>query len=452
MGGRISGLALALALVTAPAAPNGVPSFAAAKRYTTGTGRDSEPLSIAVGDLNGDHKPDLVTANGGDVVSVLMNRGGGSFRAKRDYLVGGGAFSVATADLNDDGHVDLAVADADAGAVSVLINRGDGTFGSRGDYATAPDPGSIAIEDLDGDGEPDVVTANTPEDNLDAATVSVLLNKGNGTFRARRDYPTGPYNKSVALADLNGDGKADIVTANHGGNGSVSVLLNKGDGTFEPRHDYRVGHSPYGTQVNSAAVGDMNADGKPDVVTADDRRTVSVLLNRGDGTFGPSRDYGLFKGGPNWLVAGPNAVALGDLNADGKLDVVTANVNAHASLLLNTGAGVVGALDYPACGFGHAAAIADLNGDRRQDLAVAGHHLCVLINKPGLCDVQAVRGLTVFAARRLLARAHCRVGRVRRDYSDLVRRGRVASQKPGFAVVLAGGGKVDLVVSRGRRR
>jgi hypothetical protein len=435
-----------------------VPSFAAAKRYATGIGRDSEPRSVAVGDFNGDRRPDLVTAND-DVVSVLINRGGGSFRPKRDYIVGAGAVAVATGHLNGDGHVDLAVAAADAGAISVLINRGDGTFGARFDYAVAPDPASIAVEDLDGDGKPDVVTANTPKDDLDAATVSALLNKGDATFGARHDYPTGPYNKSVALADLNGDGKADIVTANHGGNGSVSVLLNSGDGTFAPRRDYRVGHSPYGIQVNSAAVGDMNADGKPDVVTADDGNTVSVLLNNGDATLRPSREYALFKGWP-WLAADANAVALGDLNADGKLDVVTVNLNTHVSLLLNTGVGAVRAtLDYGApggfvgaCGSGNAVSTADLNGDRRMDLVVAGAQLCVLINKPGLCDVQEVRGLTVLAAKRLLARAGCRVGRVRRDYSNLVRRGRVASQKPGFAVVLPGGGKINLVVSRGRKR
>jgi hypothetical protein len=460
MGGRISGLALALALVTAPAAPNGVPSFAAAKRYATGIGRDSGPLSVAVGDFNSDRKPDLVTANGGDVVSVLMNRGGGSFRAKRDYIVGGGAFSVATADLNGDGHVDLAVADSDADAVSVLLNKGDGTFGERGDYAVGPNPQSIGAHDLDGDGAADVVAASTPEANLEADTVSVLLNNGDGTFRARRDYPTGPYNKSVALADLNGDGKADVVTANYGGRGSISVLLNKGDGTFEAWHEYPVGGPPYWIRASWAAVGDMNADGKPDVVTADEGNTVSVLLNRGDATFGASREYALFKGGPNWLAAGPNAVAVGDLNGDGKPDVVTANVNAHVSLLLNTGAGALrAALDYGApgefagtCGFGHTVSIADLNGDRRPDLAVAGSSLCVLINKPSLCDVQEVRGMTVVGAKRLLARAHCRVGTVLHAYTARVRRGHVISQKPGFGVVLPGGRKVSLVVSRGRKR
>jgi hypothetical protein len=457
MSVRLSSLVLALGLalgvVTASAAPNRAPSFAAAKRYTTGTGRDSSPLSIAVGDLNGDRKPDLVTANGGDVVSVVMNKGGGSFRMKRDYIVGGGASSVATADLNGDSRLDLAVADTDAGAVSVLINSGDGTFGTRADYAVARAPASIAVQDLDGDGKLDFVTANTPGDNLDAATVSVLLNNGDGTFRARRDYPTGPYNRSVAVADLNGDANPDLVTANHGGHGSVSVLVNRGDGTFAPRRDYTVGDSQYGMPVNAAAVGDINADGKPDVVTADDGNTVSVLLNNGDASFRRSREYALFKGGPNWLAAGPNAVALGDLNADGALDVVTANVNDHVSLLLNTGAGAVRAtLDYPACGFGHAVLMADLNGDRRLDLAAAGYHLCVLISKPRLCDVQEVSGLKVSAAKSLLARAGCRIGKVRRGYSALVRRGRVASQKPAFAVVLAGGGKVDLVVSLGRRR
>jgi hypothetical protein len=117
-------LALALGAVAPSAAPSSAPSFTSVKRYATGIGRDSEPRSVAVGDFNGDRRPDLVTAND-DVVSVLINRGGGSFRPKRDYIVGAGAVAVATGHLNGDGHVDLAVAAADAGAISVLINRGD---------------------------------------------------------------------------------------------------------------------------------------------------------------------------------------------------------------------------------------------------------------------------------------------------------------------------------------
>jgi hypothetical protein len=136
------------------------------------------------------------------------------------------------------------------------------------------------------------------------------------------------------------------------------------------------------------------------------------------------------------------------------------NVNTHVSLLLNIGAGALRAtLDYGApgefvgtCGFGHAVSMADLNGDRRLDLAVAGSFLCVLINKPGLCDVQELRGMTIVGATRLLARGHCRGGTVLRAYAARVRRGRVISQKPGFGVVLPGGGKVSLVVSRGRKR
>ena len=354
------------------------------------TGRN--PESVAIGDLNGDGSPDLATANGDvSTLSVLLNRGGGRFQARRDYPSGSEPFSVAVGDLNGDGYPDLATANGGASTASVFLNNGDGSFRARVDYRTGHGPQSIAIADLNGDGAPDIVTANGEDP---AHSVSVLVNNGAGGFRAKADYPTGPGPVDVAIGDLNGDGKPDLATANFSAN-TASVLLN-GDGSFRARVDYRTGHGP-----QSIAIGDLNGDGSPElaITNFDQLSAVSVLPNRGDGSFEPKID---FRTGRS-----PGSVAIGDLNGDGKQDLVTANFAANT--------------------------------------------VSVLLNTPGRCTVQNVRGRTLSVARRTIARAGCRIGQLRLDYSKFVRKGRVISQVPKFGTVLRGGGKVNLVVSRGRR-
>jgi len=172
------------------------------------------------------------------------------------------------------------------------------------------------------------------------------------------------------------------------------VLLNNGDGTFKPSVDYETGRLPA-----EVAIGDLNGDGKPDVATAnsDDSGTVSVLLGLGDGSFGAEREY---RSGRDTI-----SVALGDLNGDGKLD----------------------------------AAIAE------------GSSVGVLLNSTGMCNVPAVKGLTLAAAKRALTGGSCRLGRVTRAYSKLAR-GHVSSQKPAAGSVRPARAKVDLVVSLGRKR
>ena len=333
--------------------------------------------------------------------------GDGSFQAKVDYATGDLPDSVAIGDLNGDGKPDLATANNGEDSVSVLLNRGDGSFEAKRDYPTGDHPYSIAIGDLNGDGKPDLITANI--EGGEGGSVSVLLNRGDGTLQTKRDYAAA--GGSVAIGDLNGDGKPDLVTAGVSGlrdlNGdgkpdlvitSASVRLNRGDGTFRTRRDYAAGG-------DSVAIGDLNSDGKLDLATAngaDDENSVSVLMNRGDGTFQAKRDYA--------TVAGPRSVAIGDLNGDGKPDLATANF-----------------------------------GDGGADT------ISVLINTPGLCTVQNVTGTTLQTAKRRITRANCHVGTIRRAHSNRVKKGRVISQKPTFGAVLQGGGKVNLVVSRGRK-
>lgn len=438
-------VALALGVVAFSAPPPG-PSFAEPKQYAVGDGPDG----LVSGDLNDDGKLDLVTANG-RAVSVLLNKGDGTFQARRDYPAGG--THLAIGDLNGDRKLDLATTAAllNNPHVSVLLNRGNGSFRAKRGYRTGRGPNSVAIGDLNGDGKLDLATSNMYQPAKSKAyTASVLLNIGGGRFRAPRDYRTGDNPEAIAIGDINGDRKLDLVTANEGD--TVSVLLNRGGGRFGSKRDYRTGPSP-----TDVAIGDLNSDGKPDLVTPNllsidtGPPRISVLLNKGDGSFRARRDYQT-----GWIYS----VTIGDLNSDRKPDLVIGSVFGFPSVLLNRGNGsfqvmlryrVQAKLRHDSAG-GEWAAIGDLNGDGKVDLATSNDEadtVSVLINTPGLCNVQDVRRMTVAVATRMLSRVNCSASEVGSDYSAAFKRGRVMWQKPAPGVVLPNGGKVDLRVSLG---
>ena len=434
--------------VVAALATLGPPTFASPKAHATGT----FPLALAVGDVSGDGRPDLATANDGEgvnSVSVLVNRGGGRFRARLDYGVGESPGSLAIGDVNGDREPDLAVANEAADSVSVLLNIGDARFEQRRDYATGRVPVSVAIGDVNGDGSRDLTIANfvVPDANVVGVpgTVSVLLNNGDGGFQPKIDYLTGQRPQQVVIGDLTGDGKPDLATGNR--SDTVSVLRNKGNGTFEPPVDYRSGSGP-----RAIAVGDLNGDGRLDLATANtnfDVYTVSVLINRGDGTFRAKRDYRAGNG--------PFSIAIGDVNGDGRRDLAVAVVSGNGvSVLLNKGNGTfLPRRDYRTGREPWSVAIADLTGDGKRDLATANsvaNSVSVLVNTTGLCTVPKVTGMTLPAAKHALARANCRVGAIRRAYSTRVARGRVISETPKAGTVLPKSGKVGIVVSLGARQ
>lgn len=432
---RLPSIAVVLAVVSAPAATP-VPTFTRPHSYPTRKG----PRSVAIGDLNGDRKPDLAVVELFDgVVSVLLNRGDGTFRARRDYEPGHEARAVAIGDVNGDGRPDLVTANLDD-TVSVLGNGGRGAFRVEASYATGDSTTALAIGDLNGDGAADLATASA---SAGAGSVSVLLNRGDGTFAARRDYPARLGAVSVAIGELNGDGKPDLATANEPD--SASVLLNAGDDGFVHGADYTTGRQP-----SSVAVGDLNGDRRPDLVTANaSAGTVSVFITRPNGQTAERVEYGT--GGRD-----PQAVRIGDLNGDGKPDLVTANyAPGTVTVFVNGGAGTFERKrQYAAESAPDSVAIGDLNGDGRADLAVANDDaavVSVLRNTTGLCAVPNVRGETLADARRAVARAGCRVGRIRRAYSTIVGKGHVISERPRPGTTLSRGGKVDLVVSRGAR-
>lgn len=229
-------------------------------------------------------------------------------------------------------------------------NFGDGIAGP----AAGIEPFSVASADFNADGNADLAVANSGD-----GTVGIFLGNGDGTFQKQVAYAAGSGPFAVAVGDFNNDGRADLAVTNFSAN-TVSILLGNGDGTFQPQRTYATGARP-----GAIAVADFNGDGQLDLAIANNAaNTVSLLAGNGDGTFAP---HTVFPTG-----AGPDALVVADFNGDGIPDLAVANNgDATVSVLLGTGSGFSPQVTYPT---GHnpvSLAAVDINGDGYLDLAVA---------------------------------------------------------------------------------
>lgn len=296
---------------------DGQGGFGAASHFAGGV----DTSALAVGDFNNDGNLDLVTLGNG--LSLRLGNGDGAFQPPVNIGLQntpGWLLSVAAADFDADGKMDLAITAGDPignwpGGYEVLLGDGAGGFAvSDSDFEYGDHPRILAVADVNADGMPDMVMA-------DWWGFVVLLSNGDGTLGY--SYSTGGSVRAMAVGDFTGDGILDLVSAGQ----TVDVLPGNGDGTFASP----IPNTVNGVVQTAVAVADFNGDGKLDVITTTGRaNTVSVLLGRGDGTLFPPIDHS--------AGSSAGAVAVGDFNGDGRPDAAVANGGSNAvSVLLNDG-------------------------------------------------------------------------------------------------------------------
>ena len=340
----------------------------------------NEPVALAIGDFNGDGKPDVAVVNTNtDTVTILLGNAAGAFTYSSTLPTGASPRAIAVGDFNDDGNLDLAVANINSNNVTLLFGDGKGGFVvSSSSPVTGTGPNSMAVGDFNGDGNADLAVTNQF-----SSTVTILLGDGHGNFTAGPQSPaTGSFPYAVAAGDFNRDGNQDLAVANYYGS-DVTVLLGNGKG------DFTAAPSPgTGVYPDSVAVGDFNGDGKPDLAVANQfSATVTILLGDGNGGFAPPTASGYQ---PPVTGKMPDSVAVGDFNGDGVQDLAVANSNSNSvTILFGKGDGTFPTATAQTVSSGsgtapYSLAVGDSNGDGRTDFGHGGfrQRRC---NRPAQC-------------------------------------------------------------------
>ncbi|MDY6937026.1 MAG: FG-GAP-like repeat-containing protein [Cyanobacteriota bacterium] len=319
-------------------------------------GVGNSPISVKVGDFNGDRQQDLVVANrDANTLSILLGDGTGGFGTQTTFDTQRAPNAIALGDFNGDGRQDIATTNRFSNSVSVLLGNGTGGFSTQTAFAVGIEPNAIAIGDFNGDGRQDLAATN-----LTSNTVSILLGNGTGGFSPQTTFATGAAPGGVVVGDFNGDRQQDLAVSNLDSN-TMSVLLGNGAGGFSPQTTFATGATP-----RSIALADLNGDGRQDLAIANrDASTVSILLGNGTGGFSPQTTFA--------TGAAPRSIVLGDFNGDGRQDLATANRDGQSvSILLGNGSGAFDAAQTFRAGVKpHSVAVGDFNGDGRQDLVSA---------------------------------------------------------------------------------
>jgi hypothetical protein len=270
------------------------------------------------------------TLGAGRVAQFTVATGGsgsGSFTPGADVPVASGADGVALADLDGTGSLDLLMANRYSNTVSLCLNNGSAQFGSRQVVSVGSEPLSLAVGDVDGDGDLDLLTAN-----YGAGTVSVRRNNGSGSFSGTQEVPVSASPTDLAVGDVDADGDLDLVVGGYGL--AISIRLNDGTGTFTGTQTLVTGY-----QHGAIVVGDVDGDGDLDLaataygtVNGTYLNRLCVRLNDGQGNFSGTQDVP--------VASSPNGLVLGDVDADGDLDLLAATASGYLCLRPNNGQGI----------------------------------------------------------------------------------------------------------------
>jgi len=347
----------------------GLGSFAFAAAQPFSTPRDA--WGVAVGDLDGAGKGDVVTIGPYGSFAVHMGNGDGTFGGVADVTVGTNPWSVACGDLNEDDHLDLVTANSGAGTLTVRFGDGSGAFGAPLTLTTGVEPHGITIADVEGDGDLDLIVAENGPGTQTQSFVSVFLGDGSGSFAPRVPYAVARWAQQVAVGNLDGDTLPDLAVACMD-LGTVSILKGFGNGLFGNRQDF-----PLGTNGSGVAIADVTRDGKPDVLLADyGSGTVQVLPGNANGTY--LSPFGM-------SVPLARGVAAAEVAGDSAPDLIVSSNSGLSVFASVPGGGFSGRVDYP--GGSGPLAIADFDADGRTDVATANNwpsnSVSVWMGQPG---------------------------------------------------------------------
>jgi hypothetical protein len=413
----------------------------------------ARPTALALVDVNGDGKTEIVSANARLSMSVFSAAGDGSFAMGAVTALVGTHPDLATADFNKDGIPDYAIA-AYEGAVEVLLGRAGGGFAAVSQRSSDAETIAVLAADFDGDGNADIAGLSSKTGRL-----AVSLGNGDGSFRSASMYSIGGDPWEIGAGDLNGDGRLDVL-ATRGLPDQLRVVFGRAEGGFTPPRIFGIGDLPTGI-----ATGDFDRDGKTDVaVTSFGDDLITILLGDGTGNFRARSEVR--------ALDSPDSIVATDLTGDGNLDLAAATFlgPTKVAVLVGNGKGTFAPpMLYPLGGAAFDLEAADLNHDGNLDLVGAlaySGHVSVLLGQgggsfgspvryvagPPACVVPDVRGRKLGGARSALKAGGCRLGRVRSAFSSKVPRGRVVSQTPRGGWELPLRSRVGVSVSKGRKR